>query len=199
VSTTGAAQRVIRSLVPKRSALRRRSDRLEVAARWVLLLVGLLVVPVALAVGSQVTADLTPQVAAQRADRHEVVGVVLAPPQRTDSSAPDVVAGDWRAPVRWTATDGTPRVALLRVPATTRVGDPRALWVDAGDRPTNAPLHADYPGAQGFLTALVILLGDLLLSLALLAGLRWVLDRARLRAWDEAWRRYAGPDHENLA
>ena len=36
-----------------------------------------------------------------------------------------------------------------------------------------------------------------LAMLLLLAGLHWVLDRARLRAWDAAWRRFTGPDHES--
>lgn len=47
------------------------------------------------------------------------------------------------------------------------------------------------------MTALFLVMGDVLVSLLMLAALRWVLDRARLRAWDEAWRRFTGPDHEN--
>lgn len=191
---TGAVHRAIGLFVPKRSTLRRRSDRVEVAARWVLLLVGLLAVPVALAVGSQVTADLAPQVAAQRAERHQVVGEVMADPRQV-SPRPDVVVDEVRAPVRWTAADGTTREAVVRVPERARPGDTRVLWVDAADRPTGEPMDPGLPVTQGVATALVILLGDLLLSAALLAGLRWLLDRARLRAWDEAWRRFTGPDH----
>jgi hypothetical protein len=196
MDTTGAVQRAIGLFVPKRSDLRRRSDKAEVAARWVLLLVGLLVVPVALAIGSQVSADLVPQVAMQRAERHEVSAEVVADPARPGSSPTDVW-DEARAPVRWIAADGTPRVALVRVPATARTGDTRVLWVDAHDRPTIAPVAPNYAQAQGFLTTAVIVLGDLLVSLALLAGLRWLLDRARSRAWDAAWRRSTGPDHES--
>ncbi len=158
---------------------------------------GLLLVPVALAIGSQVTADLVPQVAAQRDERHEVSAEVLADPDRLSSSRTDVVSDEARAPVRWIAGDGTPRVALVRVPDTARPGDTRVLRVDGHDRPTTPPMTANYPQVQGFLTTAVILLGDLLVSLALLAGLRWLLDRARLRAWDAAWRRFTGPDHES--
>ncbi|GAA4880879.1 hypothetical protein [Actinomycetospora straminea] len=191
---TGTVQRAIGLFVPPRSTLRRPSDRLEVGARWVLLLVGLFVVPVALAVASQVTADLAPQVAAQRAERHQVVGEVVADPRQAPPRA-DVAVSEERAPVRWTAADGTPREAVVRVPPDTRPGDTRVLWVDAADRPTGAPLSPSFPATQGALTAAVILLGDLLVSVGLLAGLRWVLDRARLRAWDAAWRRFTGPDH----
>ncbi|PVZ06289.1 Rv1733c family protein [Actinomycetospora cinnamomea] len=197
MGTTGAVQRAFRLLVPKRSELRRRSDRIEVAARWVLLLLGLFLVPVALAVGSQVTANLGPQVAEQRAERHQVTGVVLAEPGPAAAYGTEVASTEVRAPVRWIAADGTPRVALVRVPDTAEAGDPRTLWVDAADRPTIAPMTPGYPETQGFLTTLVILLGDLLVSLFLLAGLRWVLDRIRLREWEAAWRRFTGPDHES--
>lgn len=60
MSTTpesGAGGWAVGLFVPKPSALRRLSDRVEVAARWVLLLVGLLFIPVALTVGSAVTAS----------------------------------------------------------------------------------------------------------------------------------------------
>lgn len=197
MGTTGAVQRAITLFVPQRSTLRRGSDRSEIAARWVLLVVGLLLVPVALTLGTQVTADLAPQVAAQRAERHQVTGEVLAAPDPSAASRTDVVTHEARAPVRWIAADGTPRVALLAVSDGARPGDPRVLWVDAHDRPTGAPMVPDYPAAQGVLATLVILLGDLLLSLALLAGLRRLLDRARLRQWDAAWRRFTGPDHES--
>jgi hypothetical protein len=192
--TTGSARRVLGAFVPKRSTLRRRSDRIEVGARWLLLLLGLLLVPVALAVGSDVTARLAPQVALQQAERHAVRAEVLAAP--TDGS-PDSVTGDHRAPVRWVAADGTPRVQELRVPSTARRGDPRVVWLDRQDRVTVAPMPPDRPAGQGFLTALFLVVADVTVSLLLLAALRWVLDRGRLRAWDAAWRRFTGPDHES--
>ena len=80
---------------------------------------------------------------------------------------------------------------------TTRPGEPRTLWVDREDRPAPAPITASYPVGQGLLVTMMILLGDLLISLALFTGLRRLLDRIRLRAWDTAWRRFTGPDHES--
>ncbi|GAA4783330.1 hypothetical protein GCM10023200_15960 [Actinomycetospora chlora] len=191
--TTEATRRAIGAFVPPRSELRRRSDRVEVAARWVLLLLGMLVVPVALAVGSEVAAGMAPQVAAQQAERHLVTGEVLAVPTDGDTDS----SGTWRAPVRWTAADGTTRVADLRVSSAARPGDARPVWLDRADRPTTAPMPAERPGAEGVLTTLLIVFSDLVLSLLLLAGLRWVLDRARLREWEAAWRRFTGPDHES--
>ncbi len=197
MGTTGAVYRAIGLFLPKRSSLRRRSDGIELTARWVLLLVGLVVVPVALTIGSEVTAALGPQVEEQWAERHEVTATVLARPENHNAARSDVTAADRRAPVRWTAADGTPRVAEVRVGPTTRPGEPRTLWVDREDRPTLAPITASYPLGQGLLVTMMILLGDLLISLALLTGLHWVLDRMRLRAWDAAWRRFTGPDHES--
>lgn len=195
--TTGAAYRAIGLFLPKRSSLRRRSDGIELTARWVLLLVGLLVVPVALTIGSEVAAALAPQVEEQWAERHQVSATVVARPENHNSARSDVTDDDLRAPVRWTAADGTTREAEVRVGPTARPGDSRVVWVDREDRPTLPPITASYPAAQGLLTAVAIVLGDLVISLALLVGLRRVLDRFRLRAWEAAWRRFTGPDSES--
>lgn len=53
------------------------------------------------------------------------------------------------------------------------------------------------PGAHGALVTVSLLLIDLTVSLVLLAGLRHVLDRARLRSWDRARRRFADPEPES--
>ncbi|WP_433038271.1 Rv1733c family protein [Actinomycetospora sp. CA-053990] len=198
MGTTGAVSRAIGLFLPKRSSLRRRSDGIELTSRWVLLLVGLIIVPVALTIGSEVTAALAPQVEEQWAERHQVTATVVARPENHNSARSDVTADDLRAPVRWRAADGTMRVSEIRVGPTARPGDSRVLWVDREDRPTLAPITASYPVEQGLLTTVAILLGDLLISLSLLVGLRWVLDRMRLRAWEAAWRRFTGPDHESM-
>lgn len=192
-----AVHRLVGLLVPRPSVLRRGSDRVEVAARWVLLLVGLLFVPVALSVGSDVAASHEVTAATQRGERHQVAAQVLAPPEETFGARPDVVAGEVRAPVRWIAADGTVRVALVRVPRWAQPGDPRPMWVDRDDRPTSAPPAPSESAGQGVLTALLLVVGDLVVSLFLLAVLGWVLDRARLRAWEKAWRRFTGPDHQS--
>ncbi|MDD7939531.1 hypothetical protein PHK61_13995 [Actinomycetospora lutea] len=194
---TDAVRRAVGLFVPRHSELRRNSDRAEVTARWVLLIVGLLFLPVALTVGSEVTARLAPQVTIQQAERHQVTAEVLAAPDLRTSARPDTVSEDFRAPVRWTAADGTSHVAVVRVPASAEPGEARTLWVDRADRPAPAPMSPTSPAAQGALTTVFLVLADLVLSLLLLAGLRWVLDRARLRAWDAAWRRFTGPDHES--
>ncbi|MFC5139874.1 hypothetical protein ACFPK1_16660 [Actinomycetospora rhizophila] len=196
-TTAGRVQQAVGLFVPKRSELRRGSDRAEVVARWVLLIIGLFLVPVALTAGSEVTARLAPQVASQQAERHEVSAEVLAAPEPQPSTRPDVASEDYRAPLRWTAADGTARVAVVRVPAAAGPGDTRTLWVDRADRPVSAPMNPSAPAAHGMLVTLFLILADLVLSLLLLVGLRWILDRARLRAWDAAWRRFTGPDHES--
>jgi hypothetical protein len=193
----GAVSRAVGLFVPPRSSLRRRSDRIEVGARWVLVLLGLCFLPVALSVGSETAASLEVSAAAQRAERHQVTAVVLADPEDR-AVGHGAAVGDLHAPVRWIGADGAPRVALVRVPDTARVGDPRVLWVDREERPAATPPSPSYPGEQGVLTTLTLVLADLALSLLLLAGLRRVLDRARMRAWEEAWRRFTGPDTESL-
>src|SRR4051812_13454334 len=99
----GAVRRWIRLFVPPRSALRRGSDRVEAAARWVLLLVGLLLLPVALTAGG----GAATHAAAAGAERHAVTGQVLAAPDTTSAARPDVAPAGLRAPVGWIAADGT--------------------------------------------------------------------------------------------
>ncbi|MFC5139986.1 hypothetical protein ACFPK1_17230 [Actinomycetospora rhizophila] len=202
---TGPARGAIALFVPPRSALRRGSDRLEVAARWVLLIAGLVLLPVALSVGGEVTARLTVTAAIEQGERHPVLAVVQPsasrdlPPGADVASRPahdgsdpstDVV----RVPVRWLGADGLPRTGLARVPEGTAPGETRVLWVDAADRPTPPPMPATAPGAHGAMVTVFLLLIGLTVSLLLLAGLRHVLDRARLRAWDRAWRRFTDPE-----
>ena len=177
--------------------LRRRSDRMELGARWVLLVLGLLLLPVFLTVGSTVTARLTPQIAAQQAERHQVQAVLIEDAQNADGARPDGESVGYRAPVAWTAADGSRRVVVTHVPSDARRGDTRTLWVDRADQPTVPPMTSAYPAGQGILTTVFLISADLVVSVLLLAGLRWVLDRARLRAWEKAWRRFTGPDHES--
>ncbi|GAA4936443.1 hypothetical protein EV188_114131 [Actinomycetospora succinea] len=204
---TGAFRRAIGLFVPPRSELRRGSDRLEVAVRWVLLLAGLLLLPVALAAGGEVTARLGAQAAVEQGERRPVVAEVLpagspgAPVGGDVTSAPllggaDPASDVVRAPVRWIAADGLPRTGLARVPDTTRPGDTRVLWVDAADRPTPPPMPPTAPGAHGAMVTAFLLVIDLTASLVLLAGLRHVLDRSRLRSWERAWRRFSDPEPE---
>jgi hypothetical protein len=194
--TTAALQRAIGLFVPRRSALRRRSDRIELAVRWVLLIVGLLLLPIALTAGSEASASTAALAEAQRAQLHQVSAEVLAGPDTGSPVRPDATAGGPQASVRWIAGDGTPRVALVRAPSSTRAGDARTIWVDRADRPAPAPLEPGDAATQGALTVMLVVLGDLVVSWLLLGALRVVLDRRRLREWDAAWRRFSGPDHE---
>jgi hypothetical protein len=204
---TGPARRAIGLFVPPRSALRRGSDRLEVAARWVLLTVGLVLLPLALAAGGEVTARLAATAAVEQEERHPVLAVVQPsasrnlPPGGDVASRPAYDGSDpssdvVRAPVRWLGADGLPRTGLARVPEGTAPGETRVMWVDAADRPRPPPMPPTAPGAHGAMVTVFLLLIDLTVSLLLLAGLRQVLDRARFRAWDRAWRRFADPEPE---
>lgn len=51
------------------------------------------------------------------------------------------------------------------------IGDPRVLRVDRDDRLTAPPMTLDRPAAQGFLTAVFLVVSDLVVSLLLFAAL----------------------------
>jgi hypothetical protein len=192
-------RRALGLLVPPRSALRRRSDRIEVAARWVALVLTLLVGPVALWSGGEVTARSTPQVSVEHAERHQVSAEVLRAPAKGSVSARDVgTLHRGPARVRWVAADGTERVAAVHLAGGAEVGDHAPVWVDRADRPVPAPLDPTEPAVRGVYAALLLLAGDVLLALGAMAVVRRALDRGRLRAWELAWRRLSTPGTDTL-
>jgi hypothetical protein len=176
----GNLQRLARLLV-SRSALRRRSDRIERAA--------LIVVLAGLLVGAAAGGLLGMHVyQAQRANaaRLRPVTAVLS-----QSGPIDDLTGTGQARARWRAPDGRERAGPLTpvtapgiwgAPAGTRV----RVWVTSAGVP-----EAPQDSLEAFsLAALVgtLTAGGSAVALAIWYWLcRLLLDRQRLRAWECAW------------
>jgi hypothetical protein len=117
--------------------LKRTSHTVEFVSRVVVVLVVLLSVPVALAVGTAVRSDLAAVARQQAEERRQVPAVVTA-----DAVAPGDASPRTRVPVPalWTAPDGTPTGGEVLARPTTRAGDTVPLWTTSDGRPTGAPL-----------------------------------------------------------
>ena len=184
---TTALTRCGRAFVPRASALRRTSDRVEVGARWVLAALFLAIVPIALTMGGLSAAQSAEQAQVAATEEHSVSATVVGPPVTDLPPAAESTPPTVHADVAWLGADGLPHRATVPVDETTRTGDVRPLWVDRGDRPADPPPGPAAATVNGVATTLVILAGAALAAAGLLTALRCALDRHRLRAWALAW------------
>jgi hypothetical protein len=174
------------AFVPRRSVLRRRSDRVETVARWVAVLLLVTSLPILLALGSGRAQHVRDEAAVARATSHEVTATITrVVPRATTAGATPTGAVDVTA--TWTAPDGTARTVTGVELRGARVGDPWSAWVDAADHQVRPPRTDAQASAEGVMTALwgLVAVGTGLVGL--LAALHRVLDRRRMADWDEDW------------
>ena len=187
--TSGRWARCARWLGLDHNPLRRRGDRLEVAARLATVLLILTAVPLAvIGVGRTVDHSVIRQAQAERASDRQVSAVLTqaAPAQGTPDPYSDVQTAWVNA--RWTAPDGTAHTGQLLALAGARKGSTARIWISATGSLTSPPAtHGDIvsdvfiASAATSLILLVVLMG--------LGGLaRRLLDRRRMSAWDAEWR-----------
>jgi hypothetical protein len=180
------ADRLWTAFVPRRSSLRRPSDRAETAARWIAVVLLVVAVPFLLALGSTRAQDLRDEGAALRASSQEVVGTVTAitPPA---TGAGGIPAGPVGVVARWVAPDGSAHTASGVAGRGARVGAPWSFRVDAAGRVVRPPVTDEDATTQGVLLSFWAFLACVTGLVGLLALLRVLLDRRRMRDWDEDW------------
>jgi hypothetical protein len=174
----------VRTFTLGRGPLKRGSDRLEFAARLVLVLVVLVSVPVALAVGTVVHEHLRATAEQQAAELTRVTAIALegAEPVQEGRSS-----GWFRTSARWTAPDGTEVEAVVTTLRDTSAGDPLTVWTTGDGRPTATP-----PTSREVLryTVVLVLVGwswSLVAAVTGYLGLCRILDRHRDRRWTREW------------
>jgi hypothetical protein len=174
------------AFVPRRSELRRRSDRVETRARWVALVLLVVSVPFLLALGSARAQDVRDGAAAVRASASPVVATITQVVPRA-ATAGGVPSGAVDVTASWSGPDGAPHTVTGVELRGARVGDPWSAWVDAAGHQVRAPRTDGQATAEGVMLAgwLFLVLG--LGLLAVLALLHRVLDRRRMADWDEDW------------
>ncbi|MEV0387525.1 hypothetical protein [Nonomuraea sp. NPDC050643] len=174
---------------PDGNPLRRRSDRLE--SMFVLVGLFLVVACVWPAVGAGRLAyeGAVHEEQAGSGPRHRVMATLLedAPPARV--SFTEVPAARPAAMARWTTPAGEHGSGLVPVPGLARAGNAVPVWLDAAGVPAAPPVDPVVLRMRGVAAGLLVMLGSVLLALVAYAGLRWGLDRRRLREWEAAWAR----------
>jgi len=163
---------------------RRRTDRLEDVAAWLLVAAGLLVLLAAVAVTGTVLDHGSARAAAESAERTRTGAVLLEPAPATPSGTAVTTV-----PARWTASDGRTGEARVAVRSGTPAGAVVAVWVDRSGSvvaPPSTRLDAVLSGVVSGL--LVLAVGGLALAAAW-AGVRTWAGTRNAAAWERDWAR----------
>jgi hypothetical protein len=166
--------------------LKRGTDTVECVSRFLVLLVVVLSVPVALAVGTAVRSDLTALARQQAGERTQVTAVVTA-----DAEAPADAAPRTRIPVaaRWTSPGGVPMEGDVPARPTTRAGDTLTVWTTSDGRRTDEPMTAAEVRRSTIVLVGLGWAGTVGTTVLLHTALCRLLDRRRDRRWTREWAR----------
>lgn len=184
----GPLLRLARRWWPAGNPLARTTDWIQTALLVTVVLLGLVLVPVALVLGSEAYARQSSAAENQAGTAHAVTAtlIVNAPPA-TLGTRGTIVAGMSPVQARWQLPDGSTRVGQIEVVDGSLAGARVPIWVDRAGNPVDRPATSADAVAAGVTLASATLIG----GLSLLAGLffvgRLVLDRRRYAAWQREW------------
>jgi hypothetical protein len=190
VSTRGAGwpRRSLRRLLLGSGPLKRRSDRIQMIAR-LLVVLGFLTAPsVAVFVADATKSHLEAVATAQAAERHQVRAVLLEdavrPPGATYyEGAPAQVT----ARATWAAPEGGTRTGVVLIRTGRRAGTAVPVWVDDGGSLADPPLDRTEISGTALSMAALSLIGVPLAAWLLYALLCAALDTHRQRRWAQGW------------
>lgn len=159
-----------------RNPLVRATDRLEALALILAMVVSLVSVPIALAVGTAVH-DVRSDLYAQQANsRSAVAATITEVPTASDTPQTIIV------PVRW-SVDGAEHRATVAAPSTAKVGDRVDIWVDDTGEPVAEPATTAHAAVEAASVAVGILAGMAGTAVLLFLSVRAVCNRIRYAQW----------------
>ncbi|WP_416978188.1 hypothetical protein [Streptomyces sp. T028] len=167
----------------RRNPLKRPTDVVEA---WLVLVLWLCAVAAAALAGVWAGAASAEHLERQRTERQRVSAVLLENAEPRSSSRVST-APVWVG-VRWTGPDGASRTDRTRVEPGLRAGTRIMVWTDTQGRLTARPPSTSAGVLQA--TATGVLAASMATSAVLGAAAvgRGVLDRRRMRQWEEEWR-----------
>jgi len=173
----------------RRNPLLRASDQVEALVMAVAVMVSLLAVPVAAAVGTAVHDSRRDVYAQQHHTRHLLTATI------TDDAAAQTISRTNTATMasRWSAA-GTEHSGAVEAQSETETGDHVAIWVDDNGAPTGEPAPTTHAGVDAVTAALFMWAGVTAAAVLLLAGTRAVCDRIRAISWQHAIDTLVGRD-----
>jgi hypothetical protein len=160
-----------------RDPLVRTIDRIEALTLVLAVVVALLAIPIAAAVGTAVNDSRRHVYAEQASTRHTVTATV------NDVSVPEVLrTGATTVKARWTA-NGEEHTGAVGAQSTTEIGDPIQIWVDNDGAQTHAPTPTSRAAVEAVTGALAIWICVAAAAATLFAVTRSVCDRIRSTGW----------------
>jgi hypothetical protein len=182
--------RMIRLMLPAGNPVSRGVDRVEGYSLRCVVLLGIVLVPIMLVVGSVTYADVVAQSEQQTRTRYQVVATLLEDAPRGVVGATAEGGTDAsRVPARWRPPSGAPRTGRVHADDGLVAGARVRIWVDPDGEPVSPPItSADAViagvviAATGWFTAAVVLW-------LTHVGIKRLLDRRRMRAWGREWAR----------
>ncbi|WP_406815422.1 hypothetical protein [Mycobacterium sp. M23085] len=162
-----------------RNPLLRRTDRVESLAVLVAIVVSLIAIPVAGIEGTAVYAALHSRYLQEANQRHAVVATVTATGiDRMDRS---VVQASWPAA-------GGDRTGTVGLTTEAKTGQHVPIWIDQHGNPADPPTPTWRALTRALGTVMAMVLATGFAMVALVAGIRLRLDRARDAHWERAIR-----------
>jgi hypothetical protein len=172
------------------SPLARTVDRIDGLVLIVAVTLGLLLVPIMLAVGTSVHANVLERAARQAATRHEAAATLTEDaPRTTVGGYGDGEASTSGVRAHWRTPGGPVRTGWVQARNGLRAGATVDVWLDGGGRIVAAPVTPADATVAAVTAGLVgWLFGVGLLALAR-TGVHHALDARRYRGWDREWER----------
>jgi hypothetical protein len=162
----------------------RGTDRLEsVVVLFVVVLV-LLLVPLAGAVGTATYDRLDLE---SRAARHPVDAVLIESAGPSEEPTPGVTT-QFRAPARW-SVDGVEHTGDVDIPPGATAGQTVAVWIGPDGEQAPPPRSGAANVAEAVATALVVWVAGTAGCAAVFSVFGWLATKRRLARWDWEWGR----------
>ena len=166
--------------------LKRPSDRAEVLARVLLVIVVLTGVAVALAVATATGTSTQSAADAQSASRYRVTATLVEDPASAAAGS-EQTRVDAAVTARWTAPSGQAREGVIAVPVGARAGSTTTIWIDHEGDITTRPLDGSDVAARAIVYGFSTFIGISALAGLAYLGLKVWLERSRMRRWAADW------------
>ena len=184
--SNSSALRLARWLLAGRNPLARGVDRLESATLVAVVLVGLLLLPVMLVLGSVTYADIIAASQEQTRARHKAVATLTEDGPKQPNATRDVYNSS-AVPATWRLPNGATRTGEVRASDGLKAGAKVDIWVNQEGRVVDAPVSS----TDAAWVAAVVAVSGWLAAIGLLAtaqcGLHHLLNRRRYRDWAQEW------------
>lgn len=182
--------RLLRLLLPGRNPLARGADSLQGALLIVVIALGLLLVPVMLTFGSVTYVGLVEKGEQQERTWHQTVAVLTedAPAVGTDGRGAPAATSS-RVMAEWRLPNGVARTGRVPAEDGSCAGAKVTVWLNEQGKPVDPPVGTSEAAAAGVFVAVIGWLIATGLLTAVYCGVSRLLDRRRLRSWEQEWTR----------